>query len=120
MSAAFKPVLPLSDFLRVLIGPAIWFVHFSLVYAAEALICIGPPADRGSTMGWTVFLATAAALTGLAILAARPFRSGKKAARRSEDGTAWLRHTPLLLTLLSALGIIWTTLPTAVLPVCGV
>jgi len=119
MSATFKPVRPLGDFLRMLIAPAIWFAHFSLLYAAETLICIGPPAARGATMGWAVFLATAAALTGLIILAARLIRAGKMATPKSEDGTAWLRRTSLLLTLLSALGVIWTTLPTAVLPACA-
>jgi hypothetical protein len=118
MSAASKPVRPLGDFLRMMIAPAIWFAHFSLLYAAQTLICIGPPADRDTTMGWTVFLATAAALTGLIILAARLIRAGKMAPTKPEDGTAWLRRTSLLLTLLSALGVIWTTLPTAVLPAC--
>lgn len=118
MNAASKLVRPLGDFLRMLIAPAIWFAHFSLLYAAETLICIGPPADRGTTMGWSVLLATAAALTGLIILAARLIRAGKIAPTRPEDGMAWLRRTSLLLTLLSALGVIWTTLPTAVLPAC--
>lgn len=118
MSAASKPVRPLGDFLRMMIAPAIWFAHFSLLYAAQTLICIGPPADRDTTMGWTVFLATAAALTGLIIQAARLIRAGKMAPTKSEDGMAWLRRTSLLLTLLSALGVIWTTLPTAVLPAC--
>lgn len=119
MSAASQPVRPLSDFLRVLIAPAIWFAHFSVLYAAEALTCIGSPADRGNTMGWTVILATVAALAGLLILGASLRRSGKMVAPRSGHSTAWLRHTSLLLTLLSALGVIWTTLPATVLPVCA-
>jgi hypothetical protein len=119
MSAALKPVRPLGDFLRMLIAPAIWFAHFSLLYAADALICIGPPADRGTTMGWMVGLATAAALAGLIILVARLLRSKKIVTPRSDNGTAWLRRTSLLLALLSTLGIIWTTLPTAILPACA-
>lgn len=119
MSTAIKPVRPFRDFLRVLIAPAIWFAHFSVLYGAEALICIGPTADRGTTLGWTVFLATAAASTGLITLVVRLLRSGKMAPRKSEDGTAWLRRTSLLLTLLSALGIVWTTLPTVVLSACA-
>jgi hypothetical protein len=119
MSATLKPVRPVGDFLRMTIAPTIWFAHFSVLYAAEALICIGPPADWGATMRWTVILATAAALGGLIILAARLLRSGKNAPPRSEDSAAWLRRTSLLLTLLSALAVIWTTLPTAVLPACA-
>jgi hypothetical protein len=119
MSAPLKPVRPLGDFLRVLIAPTIWFGHFSLLYAAETLICIGPPADRGTAMGWTVILATAAALAGLVILAAQLFRAGRMASPEAQDNTVWLRRTSLLLTLLSALGVIWTTLPTAILPACA-
>ncbi|MFH1343765.1 MAG: hypothetical protein ABIL01_21535 [Pseudomonadota bacterium] len=119
MSAAIKPVRPFGDFLRVLIAPAIWFAHFSLVYAAEALICIGPPADQATMMGWIAALVTVAALAGLIILAARLLRSGNTAPSRSDRSEAWLRRTSLLLTLLSALGVVWTTLPTAVLPACA-
>ena len=117
MSAASNPVRPFGDFLRLLIAPAIWFAHFSSLYAAETLICIGPQAGRGAMTG-IVVLATAAGLTGLIILAARLRRSGKMAAPGPGHGRSWLRRTALLLTLLSALGIIWTTLPTVILPSC--
>ena len=115
MTATIKPVRPFGDFLRMLIAPAIWFAHFSLVYAAEALICIGPPAGRGTTMGWTVFLATAAALTGLIILAAGILRAGNTTNQES----TWFPRVSLLLTLLCVLGVIWTVLPTLVLPACA-
>ncbi|WP_291865537.1 hypothetical protein [Bradyrhizobium sp.] len=117
--SAFKPVRPLGDFWRVLIAPAIWFAHFSVLYASEALICTGPPADRGTTMGWTVLLATAAASAGLVVLVAGLLRSGNTAPPTSDPGGSWFRRASLLLALLSALGIIWTTLPTAVLPACA-
>jgi hypothetical protein len=119
MSATLKPVRPLGDFLRMMIAPAIWFAHFSGLYAAETLVCLGPPADRSTMMGWIVVLATAAALTGLIILAARLLRSGKTGPSRADSGKAWLRRASLPLTLLSALGVIWTALPAAILPVCA-
>lgn len=113
------PVRPLGDLLRTLIAPAVWFSHFALLYAAETLICIGSPVDRGATMRWTVLLATAAALAGLFILAVRQFRAKKENASRSDRGSSWLRSVSLLLILLSALGIIWTALPATVLPACA-
>jgi hypothetical protein len=119
MSAA-SPVRPFGDFLRLLIAPTIWFAHFSLLYAAEALICIGPAADRGGAMGGTVVVVTVAALTGLLILGARLLRSGETVAPEPGHSASWLRRTSLLLTLLSALGILWTTLPTVILPACAV
>jgi hypothetical protein len=100
MSATFKPVRPFGDFLRMLIAPAIWFAHFSLLYAAETLICIGPPADRGIAMGWTVILATAAALTGSVILAVRVLRAENSARPRTNQESKLLPHATLLLTAL--------------------
>jgi hypothetical protein len=117
MSAAFKPVRPLGDFLRVLIAPAIWFLHLVILYAAEALICIGPPAVQSTAMAWTVFLATAAALTGLILVILRP---GQCPLPSSDRRNAWFPRASLLLTLLSVLGVIWTIMPTALLPVCTV
>jgi hypothetical protein len=119
MSVTFKPGRPFGDFLRVLIAPTIWFAHLAVVYAAEALICIGPPADRDTTMGWVVFLATVAALTGLITLAARLLRPRNAAPPTSDPGNAWFRHASLLLTFLSAMAVIWTTLPTVVLSACA-
>ena len=119
MSASIKPVRPVGDFLRVLIAPAIWFAHFSVLYAAEALICIGPPGDRGTTMGWTVFLATAAALTSLAILAAGILRAGNTTPPTANQASTWLPRVSILLTILSVLGVIWTVIPTLVLPACA-
>ena len=119
MSVASKPVRPFGDFLRVLIAPAIWFAHFSFLYGAEALVCIEPSADSGTTMGWMVFLGTAVALIGLMLLGAGLLRSATTASPRSNHDNTWLRRVSLLLTLLSTLAVIWTTLPTAVLPACG-
>ena len=119
MSAALKPVRPFGDFLRVLIAPAIWFAHFSVLYAAEALICLGPPVDRGAAMEWTVFLVTAAALAGLVILAVGILRTENAAPPTANQERALLPHATLLLALLSVMGIIWTILPPLVLPACA-
>jgi hypothetical protein len=116
MSATFKP---LGDFLRVLIAPAIWFGHLSIVYAAEALICIGPPADQTTMMRWMVFLATSAATAGLVTLVVGLFRRRHAASRGFDRENAWHARVSLLLTLLSAVGIVWTTLPATILPACA-
>jgi hypothetical protein len=118
MSTTFKAVRPLSDFLRVLIAPTIWFLHLVILYTAEALICIGPPAVQSTAMAWTIFLSTTAALTGLIIFAASMLRPGASPLPSPGRRNAWLSRASLLLTLLSVLGVIWTTMPTAFLPVC--
>ena len=118
MSAAFTPVRPFGDFLRVLIAPTIWFAHLSIVYGAEALICIGPPADRTTRMGWVVFLATSAAMTGLAILVVGLLRRWNATSPNFDRENLWLFRVSWLITVLSTMGIVWTTLPAAILPVC--
>jgi len=120
MSDAFKPVRPLGDFLRMLIAPTIWFAHLSIIYLAEALICIGPPAARSTAMAWMVFLTTAAALTGLIILAAGILRPGSTVQPTPhQEHSRFFRTGSLLLALLSVLGVIWTILPAAFLPACA-
>jgi O-antigen/teichoic acid export membrane protein len=118
MSDTFKPVRPLSDFLPVLAPPLIWFAHLTTVYAAEALICIGPLAAAATVMAWTIVLATVAALTGL-LLTAWMLRRGKVWPTQNLGSSRFLVGVSYLMILLSLLGMVWTILPTIVLPVCG-
>lgn len=115
---------PIGDLLRMLIAPMIWFVHLAIVYAAEALICLGAPAAASTSMTtsmtWTVFLTTAAALAGFAVFAATIVRAGNSVKRAPDRTDArFFRAASLFLTLLSAMAVLWTALPTALLPACA-
>lgn len=117
MSVAPK-VRPLGDFLRVLIAPAIWFAHFTFLYAAETFTCISAASDRATTIVWTAVIATLAAWISLGLqLRGSHRRQGHAVA---DDGTTWLARTSMLLTLISALGIFWTAFPVALLAPCEV
>lgn len=118
MSDTFKPIRPLGDFLQVLAPPLIWFAHLTILYAAEALICIEPSAAAATIMAWTIALATAVALTGL-LLAASMLRRGKASRTQNLGRSRFLVGVSYLLILLSFLGVAWTTLPTVVLPICA-
>jgi len=115
------PVRPLSDFLRVCTAPAIWFSHLAVVYAAEALICTGPAASGTKSMIWAVVIATAVALIALVVFAAGlgKARLILLTGRTDRDGSQFLPVTALILTLLSMLAVIWTALPTILLPACA-
>ena len=120
MNRTVNPTRPIGDLLRMLIAPMIWFVHLAIVYAAEALICLGPPAAASTSMTWAILLSTAAALAGFAVLTAMIVRAGNAAARAPDRTDArFLRAASLFLTLLSALAVLWTILPTAFLPACA-
>jgi hypothetical protein len=122
MTDAFKAARPIGDLLRMLIAPMIWFLHLAIVYAAETLICLGPTAagstSTSTSMTGTVFLSTAVALAGLAVLAVTIVRAANKRAPDRTD-TRFLRAASLFLTLISAMAVIWTALPTALLPACA-
>jgi hypothetical protein len=118
MSDTFKPARPLGDFLQVLAPPLIWFAHLTTVYAAEALICIGPPAAAATMMTWTIALATVVALTGL-LVAAWMLRRGRAWRTQNLGSSRFLVGASHLLILLSLLGVVWTILPTLFLPPCA-
>ena len=119
MKGAFKPVRPFNDFLRLLIAPAIWFAHLVVVYGAEALICTGPTASGSRSMVWIVTGATAAALLGLVVSAVLSRPGFVAAGKPDRSGSKFLQSAALALALLSALGVVWTTLPAALLAACA-
>jgi hypothetical protein len=108
---------PLADLLRLFVGPVAWFAHFTVLYGAEALICT-PPVTTGHVMFWIGTAVTLIALAGLIVFAAKLLRT-RAAADEGADNAAFLRGAALLLALISALGVIWTAFPIAVLPVCA-
>lgn len=112
------PVRPFGDLLRIFVGPGIWFAHFVALYGAEALICT-PPTGSSRAMVWTGVVATALALAALVIFALTLWRERvPDEAPHEHTGAAFLLATPLLLTILSILAVIWTALPTAALSAC--
>lgn len=108
-----RPTRPFGHALQLIVGPVLWFAHFTLLYGAEALICT-PPIASGRGMMWVASAATVAALSALAMVAARLIR----APRHDDDDARFLRSSALMLAGLSALGVVWTALPVAMLIVC--
>lgn len=106
---------PLGDFLQVLVGPVVWFLHLVLLYGAEALICM-PPAGSGTAAFWVGVTGTAGALG--ALVAAAVFAPGKQGAGE-HVGATFLRSITLTLALLSAVGVIWNALPLTLIPACA-
>ena len=103
-----------ADFLWLLAGPLVWFAHFTILYGAEALICMSPQ-STGRLMAWIGSVATLVALATLALVAAL-LRT--RLAPNQDTRLSFLQSAALLTALLSALGVIWTAFPVAILPVC--
>jgi hypothetical protein len=108
--------LPLTRLLRSLAGPAIWFLHLTLLYGAQTVACLSP-ATAGTVMAWSAAAVTLAALGALGAFAA--FEARRRAAPDTRHDVDFLRSAALLLALLSGLGVIWNAIPVAALPACG-
>jgi hypothetical protein len=112
MTAAADQVRPFHDFLLLLVAPTIWFAHFSFLYAAETVICI--EMAQGLTIGWTVLITAAAALTAITIYSIWLLQE-----RSSRRCPKWIRSAALISSLLSAMAIAWCSFPAAMLAACA-
>ncbi|NML16580.1 hypothetical protein [Azohydromonas caseinilytica] len=103
--------------LRTGLAPlALWAAHFAFCYVATAVGCTALLQGGGitpQTLRAVLALGTTVALAGGAGLL---WRACRPAARRGGDLLPVLRRTGALLALV---GMAWTGLPLALLPVCG-
>ncbi|MGB6102324.1 MAG: hypothetical protein WBF88_00555 [Pusillimonas sp.] len=104
--------------LFLLAGPIIWAGHFVFIYAVHGLTC-ARPAPHGAWAGlplssWIILGASLLALISMSLIYLRLRK------RMPHIGNPrflpWLAGT---LSLLSALAIIWETIPVLLLPACG-
>lgn len=109
--------LPLTRFLRMFAGPAIWFLHLMLLYGAEGLACLSP-ASAGSLVGWSAAAATLIALAALGFLAASQARLQTIPEKPGHDAN-FLKVSEFFLVLISGLGVLWSAVPVLLLPACG-
>ena len=104
---------PLSDFLLVLFGPAVWFVHFFAVYAAEALVCVRPGEAH-------VFRLIVIALTVIAVgaLGGVMLRVRRGFSGPGPDTGRFLRSAAIILATLSFIALVWVALPGMTVAAC--
>ncbi len=105
-------------FLLMLAGPIIWAVHFVFIYSVHGVIC-ARPALLGTWAGvpaasWIIMAASLLALAAMALIY-RHLRT-----RMPHIGSPgffpWLAGA---LSLISAVAVIWETIPILWLPACG-
>jgi hypothetical protein len=97
----------IGGLLRILAGPGIWFVAFSILYAITTAGCVGLIASAKPIASWVVVLAGIAALAWLAVFGAG--RGG---------GDAFLALMTRLLAIVSLVAALWLLLPLATLQKC--
>lgn len=100
-----RPSLFTHDFLLLMAGPVVWAVHFLAIYSFTGVIC-ARPALPTSLVTWGVTLAGVAAIAVLALL----FLWVRPRAPDADDRHL-VRQVGIGLAALSALAIVWETLP---------
>lgn len=99
-------------------GPIVWAVHFCLSYGTAAVWCAKIGTDSG-TLQWIISLYTLAALSIIAFVGWRAWRrwdyprahNYDHATADEESRRQFLGHAGLLLAGVSAVGVIYVTLP---------
>lgn len=112
----------LRRLLRITLGPLVWALHLIVSYAAAAIWCA-----RSGSSAIDPLLAALLTIsaTALALLAAlgwtfwRQYRSDAQEDRPTDHGRyRFLGHVALLLTLVSAIGVVYVTLPAVFAGTC--
>lgn len=121
-------VIDRDSLIGMVAGPLVWAAHFLFCYVLVSVACaFGFASAAGGGWGTVPILlviASVLALASIAGLALLAYRRGGEAggSRRPEDAEA-ARHrfmslTAMLLGVLSAIGVVYTSVPLFVLPPC--
>ncbi|NDV00298.1 hypothetical protein [Pseudoroseicyclus tamaricis] len=110
---------------RIAFAPAIWAIHFVVCYAWVSLVCVkfgGDPA----VMRVSLLAISAVALAAIAWLGWRAFRQWNvrdtgdftNPEGEAEDRHEFLGHAAFLLAIISAIGVIYVSMPLIIIEGC--
>lgn len=103
---------PMTDLLLAFAGPLLWAGHFFSLYLTEALLCTAQGAATQTTLRTIGGALTVCAVAAMLALARRQRHD------LSVPGRSAALPFAVPLTLLSALAVLWTSLPLFLLPAC--
>ena len=117
-----------TDLWSVVISPSIWALHFLVCYAGAAIYCekLGRDAELGD-IRVLVLGATAVALAGIGLSTFRLWRVRGRSLTDNdfeyehdtpEERHRFLSHVALMLCLLSAVAVLYVTIPMLYLSTC--
>lgn len=120
MSETSSKMRSLSELGFCVMGPSLWVVHLVVLYGGHTLICSGLGESRADdTWPSLVATVTVCALLGLAVLVVLQLRHAGLSRFNDVGGRSnFLRRVGLALSGLSALGIVWGTLPATMVSHC--
>lgn len=104
-------------FLFMLAGPIIWAVHFLFIYTVNGVACARPAMDRSwagmPVASWIIVAASVAALTAMAFIYLR-----MRNRVPGNAGPGFLPWVAGMLSFLSAVAVVWETMPVILVPGC--
>lgn len=117
-----------TDLWRVILAPILWALHFLFCYVFAAIYCekLGRDAELWPARA-VVLIATAAALAGIGVIAHRLWRVRARSLTDNdfdfehnspEERHRFLSHVALMLCALSAVAVLYVTIPTIYLTSC--
>lgn len=104
-------------FLVMLAGPIIWAVHFLFIYAVNGVACARPAMhDTWAGLSVSSWIIVAASLLALCAMALIYLRHHARMPQLAHPGfLSWLAGG---LNLLSAVAVVWETMPVLLVPAC--
>lgn len=111
-----KPRLPdptLSRLLRVILGPLVWALHLLVSYSVAAIWCARAQSAGADPLRAGLLAGSAVALALLGVLGVslwRQWRIGRQDRPTDAARFRFLGHVALLLTLVSAVGVVFVTM----------
>jgi hypothetical protein len=130
MSAGMETTKPkpnnraMEGILQLLFGPTVWLLHFMIIYAVQSTFCsFGAPAIKVLSFDlvrFAAFVITALALGTIAAAMWRIVPMNPKPRLGDQHGLApFFRNSARILCLLSAIAIIWTSVPAFAVHSCA-
>lgn len=109
---------------HMLLAPTIWAVDFVLVYALTAIICA--KAGDAAMARFGIVAVSALAFTAICVVGWRAWRQWDYLddfdyvhdSSTDEDRSEFLGHTGVLLAIVSAIGVIYVSLPAMFIGTC--
>ena len=102
----------------MLAGPAIWAVHFFVLYASEGFLCAAGPLAAADAVRLISLTATTIAVAALLVFLGWQAQRGWRRQRAAAIDAGAYRDISMGLAVLALLAVIWSALPAILLPVC--
>ena len=102
----------------MLAGPAIWAVHFFVLYASEGFLCAAGPLAAADAVRLISLTATTIAVAALLVFLGWQGPRGWRRQRAAAIDAVAYRDISMGLAVMALLAVIWSALPAILLPVC--